>query len=104
VSGDEESCSCTDDEACEVCAISEFDPQLTAIGLRLMLAALDEDFDGMSRAFEEIDECPHCERYVLLTVLRAVFRYGGPGLGEVLRQELLEILDLVEELEEEAQG
>ncbi len=101
MSGDE-GCGCADDEGCEVCAISEFDPQLTAVGLRLMLAAMDEDFDGMSRAFSEIDECAHCERYVLLTVLRAVFRYGGPGLGEVLRQELLEILDLVEELEEEA--
>jgi hypothetical protein len=91
-----EECDC--EEGCPSCAPHAFDPSLVAVGLRLMVAAVDEDIDGIGIAFDEIADCPGCERAVLIAILKTVSRYGGPGLAEALRQELLEILDLVADL------
>ena len=83
------------DEDCPACI--DFTPELAAVALRLMVAALDEDVDAIGIGLGELGECHHCERIVLLGVLKTVSRYGGPGLSEALRGELLELLDLVAE-------
>lgn len=92
-----EPCGCEEEdcEACEAAAHAAhfYDPALVAIGLRLLVAAVEDDADAVCMALDDIPECWMCERTVWLSVLRVAGHYGTDEFADVLRRELLAALD-----------
>ena len=73
------------------------DPYLISVGLRLLVAAVDDEPEAVRLALEDIPDCWDCDRSVWLAVLSAISRYGTPSLGDALRHDLLEVLDYADE-------
>lgn len=89
-------CECGEDDCseCSECADEHFyDPSLVAVGLRLLIAAIDDDVDAVCMALGDIPGCLDCERSVWLSLLRTAGFYGTEAFADVLRKELLTTLD-----------
>jgi len=87
-------CSEPDCEDCERRREAHFrDPHLISVGLRLLIGAIDDDVDAVRLALADIPECPDCDRAVWLSVLQTAGHYGTEVFADVLRLELLSVLD-----------
>ena len=92
--------ACCEDGCCEECEEAReahlCDPYLLSVGLRLMIAAIEDDPDAVGLAIADIPDCEMCERSAWLSVLSALSHYGTPALAGALRQDLLHALDEVD--------
>lgn len=73
------------------------DPMLLSIGLRLLIAAIEDDEAGIGLALDDVPDCSGCERAVWVGVLQTAAHYGTQEFADVLRTDLLHVLDAAAE-------